>query len=91
MCVGHGPPAAAGTMRRCFRVRGKLARPGGSAAPSSPAAHQNVWPNAWAIFGAMIAGIPGRTCAAPIPAFPEVPRSDASAEARTAERLPATM
>ena len=35
----------------------------------------------------MIAGIPGRTWAAPIPAFPEVPRSDASAEARTTERL----
>lgn len=31
-----------------FRVRGNLARLRGSAAPSSPAAHQRVWPNAWA-------------------------------------------
>ena len=33
-------------------------------------AHRKVWPTPWAIFGGMIAGIPGRTWAAPIPAFP---------------------
>lgn len=75
-----------GAKRRCFRVRGKLAPPAAPRRPG-PAAHQKVWPNARANLRSDDRRHPRPHVSAPIPAFPEVPRSDASAEARTTKRL----